>query len=191
MFEVSAHQMPQVKRSKVRNIGDPPIKLFPMAFFDGAVTDSTGDAGVCIWIHELDYFSIKLGCGHNTNTRAELLALWALLYIAKDIGLPYLYVFGDSSVIINWAKEKSTLAIVNLEAWCDNTKKLISLFIYVDFNHVYRNIIRGQIHYPRKGFVWFRAILPLLKYVKVSYLGKLNFSFFESIALICLRLTGH
>ena len=138
MLEVSTHQVPQVKRSKVRNIGDPPIKLFLMAFFDGAAADSTGGAGVCIWINEQHYLSIKLGSGHSTNTRAKLLALWALLYIAKDIGLPYLHVFGDSSVIINWAKAESTLAIMNLEAWCDNTKKLISSFTYVDLSHVYR-----------------------------------------------------
>ena len=73
-----------------------------MAFFDGAMTDSKGGTGVCIWINEQHFLEIKLGCGHNTNTRAELLALWALLFIAKDIGLPYLHVFGESCVIINW-----------------------------------------------------------------------------------------
>ena len=52
MLEVSTHQLPQVKRSKVRNIGDPPAKQFPMAFFDGATADSIGGAGVCIWINE-------------------------------------------------------------------------------------------------------------------------------------------
>ena len=109
-----------------------------MAFFDGAAADSTGGVGVCIWINEQHYFSIILGYGYNTNTRAELLALWALLYIAKDNRLPYLHVFGDSSVIINWEKGESTLDMVNLEAWCNNTKKLISSFTYVDFNHVYR-----------------------------------------------------
>ena len=41
-------------------------------------------------------------------------------------------------MIINWAKDESTLAIVNLDAWCNNTKKLISLFTSVDFSHVYR-----------------------------------------------------
>ena len=138
MLEVSTHQVPQVKRSKVRNNGDPPIKLFPMAFFYGATADSTGGASVCIWINKLHYLSSKLGCGHSTNTRVELLALWALLYIAKDIGLPYLHVFGNSSVIINWAKGEFTLAMVNLEAWCNNTKKIISSFTYVDFSHVYR-----------------------------------------------------
>ena len=79
-----------------------------------------------------------LRCGSCTNTRAELLALWASLWVAKDIGLPYLHIFGDSSVIINWAKKESTLDMVNLEAWCYNTRILMSSFTWVDFSHVYR-----------------------------------------------------
>ena len=114
MLEVSTHQVPHIKRTKVKNIGSPPNKLFPMAFLDGAAADSTGGAGVCIWINEQHYFSLILGCGYITNTRVELLALWELLYIAKDIGLPYLHVFGDSSMIINWTKGESILAMVNL-----------------------------------------------------------------------------
>ena len=87
-----------------------------MAFFDGAVVDSKGGAGVCIWINEQHFIGNKLGWGSSTNTRAELLALWALLSVAKDIGFPYLHIFGNSSVIINWAKDECTLSIVNLEA---------------------------------------------------------------------------
>ena len=101
MLDIASHQVPQVNRTKVRHIGDPPAKKFPMDFFDGAATKSIGGAGVCIWINDQYFLSIKLGCGCSTNTRAELLALWASLYIAKDIGLPYLHIFGDSSVIIN------------------------------------------------------------------------------------------
>ena len=101
MLDVASYQVPQVNRSKVRLIGHPPAKKFPIVFFDGAVADSIGGASVCIWLKDQHSLSIKLGCGHNTNTRAELLALWASLHIAKDIGLPYLHIFGDSSVIIN------------------------------------------------------------------------------------------
>ena len=72
------------------------------------------------------------------STRVELLALWASLYITKDIGLPYLHIFGDSSVIINLEKGESTLDIVNLEAWCLNTKMLMYSFTLLDFSHVYR-----------------------------------------------------
>ena len=109
-----------------------------MAFFDGAAAKSIGGAGVCIWTNDQHYISIRLGFGCITNTKDELLSLWELFYIVKDIGLPYLQVFSDSSVIINWTKEESTLAIVNLDSWCDNTRKLISLFTYEDFSHVYR-----------------------------------------------------
>ena len=66
------------------------------------------------------------------------MSLWASLYIAKDIGLPYLHIFGDYSVIINWAKDESTLTMVNLDAWCLDTRKLISLFTHVDFSHVFK-----------------------------------------------------
>ena len=86
----------------------------------------------------INILSIKLVCGHSTNTRSELLVFLASLYIAKYIGLPYLHIFGDSSVIINWARDESTLAMVNLEAWCINIRKLISLFTFVDFNHDFR-----------------------------------------------------
>ena len=53
----------QAKRPKARNIGDPPLKQFPMAFFDGAAVDSKGGAGVCIWINEQNFIEMKLGCG--------------------------------------------------------------------------------------------------------------------------------
>ena len=138
ILDVASHQVPQVNRSKVRLIGDPTAKKFPMVFFDGVAEDSIGGVGVCIWLNEKHSLSIKLGCGHNTNNRAELLALWASLYIAKDIGLPYLHIFGNSSVIIKWARDECTLAMVNLETWCINTRKLKSLFTFVDFSHVFR-----------------------------------------------------
>ena len=105
MLDIAAYQMPQKKGTKIRNIGEPPDNLFPMAFFDGFTAESTRGAGLCIWINEQHYISIKLGCGCSTNTRVELLALWALLFIAKEIGLPYLHIFGDSSIVINWVRK--------------------------------------------------------------------------------------
>ena len=109
-----------------------------MDFFDGATADSSGGASVYIWINEHHHLSIKLRCGRSTNTRVEGLALWALLYVSKEIGLPYLHVFGDSSVIINWANDLSSLTIMSLEAWCINIRKLIVSFSAIDFKYFYR-----------------------------------------------------
>ena len=75
MLDIAACPKPQNNVFKVRNIGAPPDKLYPMVFFDGATADFIGGAGVCIWINEQHYITLKLGYGRCTNTRAELLAL--------------------------------------------------------------------------------------------------------------------
>ena len=41
-------------------------------------------------------------------------------------------------MIINWEKGVSSIDMVNLEAWCDNTRLLLSSFTRVDISHVYR-----------------------------------------------------
>ena len=74
----------------------------------------------------------------SLDVGAELLAHWVSLRVTKDIGLPYLHIFGESSVIINCERGESTLYMVNLEAWCDNTRLLMSSFTRVDIIHVYR-----------------------------------------------------
>ena len=60
------------------------------------------------------------------------------MYFSKEIGLPMMHIFGDSSVIINWAKGISTLTTLDLEAWCENIKELYALFSSIDYQHVYR-----------------------------------------------------
>ena len=137
-----------------------------MVFFDEAVIVSNGGAGVCIWINEQHYVEIKLGCGLGTNTRAQLMALCDLLSIAKDIGFPYLHIFGDSSMIINWARDESTLSIVNLEAWCNNTKKLISSFTSVDFSHVYREYNMRADSLSKDGLLMAPSHLSFMEYCK-------------------------
>ena len=90
-----------VKKYKLRNIGYAPKMVFPCGFFDGATTASQGGVGVYISISSSHSLSFKLGCGPSTNTRAELLALWSLLYVAHKMGLPSMHIYGNSSVIIN------------------------------------------------------------------------------------------
>ena len=136
--EVNTYKPLLKHRHKIRIIGKPHVSKFPRIFLDGAVAKSIGGAGTCLWLNDHHLLAFKLGCGSSTNTRAELLALWASLRVTKDIGLPYLHIFGDSSVIINWEKQESTLDMVNLEAWCYNTIILMSSFTWVDFSHVYR-----------------------------------------------------
>ena len=85
---------------KFRAIGPKPLKKFPCAFFDGAATNNLGGAGFVVYLNENHLFSFSMGCGCSTNTRAELLALWAVLRVSLIMGLPLLMIYGDSFVII-------------------------------------------------------------------------------------------
>ena len=79
-----------------------------------------------------------MGCGASTNTRFELLSLWALLVFAAAIGLPALHVFGYSLVTINWANYVDGISTLDLEHWCDRISEVNDSFLSLDFQHVYR-----------------------------------------------------
>ena len=102
------------KPQKIRNFGLKPQKEFPCAFFDGAAGMNIGGAGYVIYLNENHFFSFSLGVGSSTNTRAELLALWAVLRVSAMMGLPTQLIFGDSMVIISWLNGLSTLDIPSL-----------------------------------------------------------------------------
>ena len=67
---------------------------------------------LCIQVYL--FFHAKMGCSVSTNTRAELLALWELLVFVVSLGLPSLFVYGHSQVIINWEKFVARLDSIDL-----------------------------------------------------------------------------
>ena len=79
-----------------------------------------------------------MGAGSCTNTKVELLALWALLSVEKLMGIPCLNIFGDSAVIINWAKGNAALNPPDLSHWCMDTRSLSTCFLHLSFSHTYR-----------------------------------------------------
>ena len=98
--------------------------------------------------------------------------------MAKDIGLPYLHIFGDSSVIINWARNESTLSIVNLEAWCLNIRQLISGFTFVDFSHVFREHNKRENTLSKEGIIMAAGHLSLTKTCEDEVFGEVSLQIF-------------
>ena len=84
---LNAYLVP-LKNKKIRNIGTKPVKVFACGFFDGAAAENIGGSGFVIFLSDSHYFSFSLGAGCSTNTRAELLALWAVLKVSLMMGLP-------------------------------------------------------------------------------------------------------
>ena len=131
-----SYQSPKEKKS--RNIGPDPCMIYPCGFMDGASNCMLAGAGYCIYINELHCLEFSLGVGYGTNTKAELLSLWAILYSSQMMGIPLAHVYGDSQVIINWALGSTVLSPPDLFHWCWETKKLIASFQELSVSHIYR-----------------------------------------------------
>jgi ribonuclease HI len=111
-----------------------------VAFFDGAAS-ATGlccGAGGIFKTHPERTTSWYLCCGRGTNSKAELLGLWATLLLASKWSLDHLQVFGDSKVIIDWINRKCALRSSHVEGWKLKTQLLASSFSDISFCHLHR-----------------------------------------------------
>ena len=54
------------------------------------------------------------------------------------MGLPTLHIYGDSSVVVNWANNKATLSSLDLGYWCESISRLKDSFHRLEFQHIYR-----------------------------------------------------
>ena len=115
-----------------------PSMIFPCGFFDGASTTFAAGIGYSVFFSKNHHLDCELGVGYGSNTKEEILGLWALLLSSQMMGIPLSHIYGDSQVIINWAKGHTALTPPDLHHWCRETKKLISRFQDLTLSHIYR-----------------------------------------------------
>lgn len=90
---------------------------FPYGFFYGATETGVCGAGMVIFLSPDHYFHLNMRARSGSNTRAELVALWGLLYFTMDMGIVLTHIFGDSQCIIDWAHGNSILRPILLKYW--------------------------------------------------------------------------
>ena len=129
--------VPKLKK-KIRCIGIRPQILYPCGFFDGAATENIGGASFVLLMSDSHTLGFSLGCGTRTNTREKFLDLWALLAVAKHLGIPLLTIFGDSLVIINWENRIASLDSPSLDHWCKDIRSLMNILSRLTIKHIYR-----------------------------------------------------
>ena len=112
--------------------------IFPCGYFDGASSSSAVGIGFCLFLNENHRLEFALGVGQGSNTKAKLLGLWAVLHSSQMMGIPLARIFGDSQVIINWAKGISALSPPELLHWCRESQKLLKSFKDLSIIHIYR-----------------------------------------------------
>ena len=90
-----------------------------------------------IFLNETNKISFKLGLERETNSKAELLALWTTLKIAKDKQLTRLHIYGDSKSVIDWASRKNNIRAPHLQNLLKAIRALQPAFEVVLFKHIY------------------------------------------------------
>jgi len=114
---------------------------YSVACFDGATLSSGSccGAGGTFKSHPERITKWFLNCGRGSNTKAELLGLWATLMIASSWSLNHLHVIGDSKVIIDWINRKCRLQSIHVEGWKLKTQQLAFSFSDITFRHLPRS----------------------------------------------------
>ena len=91
-----------------------------------------------IYLNDNHFYSFSMGCGCSTNTKAELLVLWAALRVILIMGFPIHLILGDSLVVISWINRLSALDIPILRHWYEDIRDMLHHVPSVIFKHIYR-----------------------------------------------------
>lgn len=123
-------------------------------------------------------YRLKLSIGSRTNTKAELLALCGLLYFAKIKEIVPDTVFGDSKVIMDWARGSHDLHTIQLLVWIRRTKYLKDYFQHITFLHIFQELNTEVDELSKLAIDDGKESINWAKFYRVSYLerGTLNIS---------------
>jgi ribonuclease HI len=137
----SFNWQPSIKKLNINRVCELTLpEGVTMACFDGAALSngSCCAAGGIFRTHDKRITKWYLNCGVGTNTKAELMGLWATLTLATLWAIDKIHILGDSKVIIDWINQKSQLNAVNIEGWKIKTLELARNMKNSSYKHIYR-----------------------------------------------------
>jgi ribonuclease HI len=110
-----------------------------VGFFDGVALANGTNSGVggVIKLNDTSSISWTCNCGPDTNTRVEILGVWATLHLASRLHIYNLQVMGDSRIFIDWCNNREKLHVIALNCWKDHFRELLQYFNKHNFNHIY------------------------------------------------------
>jgi ribonuclease HI len=118
---------------------------FSCGFFDGASQDKVlkCGAGYLLKCPLLGSYILKMHFGRGTNTRGELLALWCLLFFARNKKITRLYLVGDLNIVIDWFANDGNLQVISLQSWMEKIRLMSGSFLQLEDKHICREYNQG------------------------------------------------
>jgi ribonuclease HI len=131
----------------------PALENIPTGWFDGATSENgtQSGAGGLLKISQNTFYKWTYNCGPCTNTRAERLGAWATLFLASRIHIDVLQVVGDTSIVIEWLRNRGDLEVVSLLAWKDKIRNLQHTFQKLNFIHTHREHNKSVHHLSKEA----------------------------------------
>jgi len=106
--------------------------------FDGAQQGGRCGGGDTITLFDGRIYHFKVGLGAGTNTRAELLSMWSLLWLVRRFECEEIQILGDSLAIIDWINDISLIRNFVLSHWHQRIIQLRDSFNKITIQHQYR-----------------------------------------------------
>ena len=94
------------------------------------------------------------------------------------MGIPLAHVYGDSQIIINWAKGSTALSSPELVHWCEETKKLATSFWDLSYTHIYREHNKTAGRLSKKALSFSQGKWCMSKYVENLLVSHDYFQFY-------------
>jgi ribonuclease HI len=114
------------------------------SFFDGSSSQYgvVCTSGAVLKLLDGMVYKLRLHIGSGTNSKDELLGLWTILCFARFQKIDHLQAVGDSKLMINWALNKCSLKLGDLDFWIRRICSLKAEFTILEFSHIYREFNR-------------------------------------------------
>ena len=112
----------------------------PWGCFYGSSQDqqlSCGGGG-CLYLSKSHSFHLSSGLGRGSNNFAELMALKILILFALEQHCHSLQSFGDSMIVLDWARGSSRCNVFRILPILEEVVLLLQNFNDISFTHVYR-----------------------------------------------------
>lgn len=113
---------------------------YPTGYFDGETQDRNCGCGFILYIHPELLYHVHWGVGLGTNTKAEVMALWGLLWFTHFLDIQTIHVFGDSKVVIDYVGEKATIHKSSLQCWLKQIKTIWRSLKQYSIQHICKNL---------------------------------------------------
>jgi len=143
----------------------------------------------------LIFLYIWYDLGFVSNTKADFLAPYSLLFYANSHGIKRLHLLGDSQVVIDWENRKSKIEIMPMQHLWSHTHTLMQYFDWNSFTHIYQELNKKWINYPKKLWivVWVRSLFSNTMIVKGSrawnlfIIPPLNYVYILIMFMFCIE----